>query len=518
MPYVSRPYASIPQGNWNWSSVLVSCNGSLWAGVVDIYEWGSYAYTASAVGGWGYAQDPCLQLFKVSPDGWEKVIGGYYNWSDPSLVAENYPDGYGPDTSLGWGYNPTYGITADERYIYITQPHLCQIRRFDTETYQLKTIAGVTSGYSSGIVDGPGLTARLQEPHQIRYVPDRNALYFWDADQDNYNYRVLLRKYDLDTGYVSTIYDAADHPKWVNPLGFAAAANNGWLGDINSATGLPHKLDSDVIYNQLTGLVYHDGYLYWGEGGGDTVETNTYWYGALRRIPVDGGPIELLMTDAKFGYTDVQKAPIPSNPSARYYTYNPGGNYYLYGLAHDPNRQPEQIFYNWPFEGQHDMELVDGQLVFIDWGNSYIEYHGGSQQQRLAFLDLENVLANAPLRVDRYNPPWVLNHAYPAQPHTKHWGDNLYWREGSDWRFWYIPYGGLAVHEGKLNLFHHLNWLDYVTETFESWAVISVLDQAGAGSGGDIGFRVKFEGPALQAYAAVIPTTITTKLGVFQLS
>lgn len=526
MAWSSRPYACLPQGNWNWPSGIIWCNGYLWLGLVDIYWWGSnYTYDPW----WGqidaYNQDQALQVFKVRPEGMKKVVGGHFN--APILKGpgvEDHPDGYGPFTWLG-EQPDSLGMAADNRYIYIGNDYLQQVKRFDTETYMVETLIGPTSGYETRDwpADGLASSAVIGIIGQMRYVADRDALFFWDCD--DFGVRTLLRKCTLGADpTVTTIYDAADHPQWNE--GWSTS----WLGTLNPSTGLRHKLDSDVIFAMPHGLVYHEGYLYWGEY--DYPFAGVF-QGALRRMPIDGGSIELLMyadwdnlvTDidpvdhAGVSYKDRLVGAVGSVEvtGTRYVYGSQVRDDWFYGKAHHPDRHPINIWHPFPFTDMHDMQLV-GNTLFMIWWDHGFQDGGIGDNQRMVYMDLNFLLDNAPLRADRIDPPWQYLKPYPSQPHNKWWHQTLYWREGAEPYWWYIPYKGLESQDGKLYYLHHLIGTDEINNWYEAHAMISVLEPTGPGSGGDVGFRVKFEGPALQAYASKVPTTMTKELGVFELS
>lgn len=516
MDWASRPYACIPQGNWNWPSGIIWCNGFLWCLLVDVYQWGSdYSYSAW----YGFAdaeyQDEAQQLFKVSPEGWVKVIGGDYNatetYTGGSYQPEASPDGYGPSSWLG--YQPdTCQMAADDRYIYIGHDEMRRIKRFDTVTYQVDTLIGPWDEVSLP-TDGPAASATVGQMGPMRYVADRNALYWWDFGANFYysSSRVWLRKCTLGASpTVTTIYDSSDHAKhdgddW----------DWSWLYSTNLETGLQHVLDDDVIFADPDGLIYRDGYLYWGEVGINNPYGSELGVGALRRIPVDGGPIEVVMYRPNVPEAD--KYPDPVNYPGEDYGYPTTG--WFYKQAHNPHRQPAQVHHPFPFNNAHDMALVGNTLFAVSWGLGRIEDGGVGMGQRMVAMDLDFLLANAPFEASQIGDPTGWSYAakgFPIWPHNRWWAQTLFYREGSDPAYFFIPYKGFESHDGKLYYLHHLNWYDYMSATYESNAMISVLEPAGAGS--EVGFRVKFEGPALQAYAARIPTSMDKQLGPFQLS
>ncbi len=103
----------------------------------------------------------------------------------------------GADDGIGTAatFNRPYDVTTDGDYLYVADMFNAIIRRIDTKSGTVKTIAGVAG--QCGSVDGIGLNSRFCGPTGI--TSDGENLYIVD------NARNVIRKLVIKTGEVSTI-------------------------------------------------------------------------------------------------------------------------------------------------------------------------------------------------------------------------------------------------------------------------------------------------------------------------
>ncbi|MBX7058608.1 MAG: hypothetical protein K1X75_11130 [Leptospirales bacterium] len=120
------------------------------------------------------------------------------------------------------------GVTTDGRYIYIADQLNHAIRRYDTRTAIVDTLAGAS--YTSGSLNGPALGARFNEPYGI--TTDGSNLFVTEIGGHT------VRKIDLFTRQVSTVAGVAGSP------------------------GITDNTNVGAQFNQPRGIITDGAYLY----------------------------------------------------------------------------------------------------------------------------------------------------------------------------------------------------------------------------------------------------------------
>lgn len=170
----------VDTGGW----LTVYAGDPLYPGYDDYRGDGGPALGAGMTQGWGltvaddgtlYFAEPFIDVIRsISPDGTIDTLAGQ---GDPSLghAGAGFVDGVGTDARF---FQP-HGVHWDDGFVYVADTGNHAIRRIDTATREVLTIAGLGVAGSTGD-GGPALAAALSAPMGLHTGPD-GTLYVADT-------------------------------------------------------------------------------------------------------------------------------------------------------------------------------------------------------------------------------------------------------------------------------------------------------------------------------------------------
>jgi streptogramin lyase len=167
----------------------------------------------------------------INDTGNNRVIKLQAKTFQASLFAGTGVAGYSGDggKAIEATLNAPYGIACFQRYIYIADRFNSVIRKIDTTSRIISTVAGNGSAGFSGD-GGMAISAQLAEPHGIA-VDARGNIFFADTNNGR------IRRVDGVTGIISTFPapvsgSTASTPITPNPYGvFISKAQEIYVGD-----------------------------------------------------------------------------------------------------------------------------------------------------------------------------------------------------------------------------------------------------------------------------------------------
>lgn len=458
-------------------------NGELWACL--------QGYPSASQGG---SQTVVGWIGTVTPDGAERKFGDIWakgkTGSDAGLAST---DTFAPDTNVSISGPGNSHLFSDGTTLYVLQgadygggnEDGPAIFRLDPDTLELEWVAldftRPAPGGGTRFVDNhDAKQADSVWPRRPVYWPTDGAFYFWDTlgpvGVDG-EWHQTLRRWDPTEGSISTVTPALNDP----------AAMNGPIGpaSFNTATGLPHGLDSDMVATGRTGeigSVIKDNWLYFigtTYTGGTNEPANRWFTSWIRRIDLSNpsNGVETLYYGLGGEWTNLGEDDHRDWYSD--YAATPGG--VLETEAIDPS--PDDYWAWMPAQGTPDLLgfmptdparyggalcLVGDDLVFNN--NTTHTYIAGGifvqQGQMLCAIDLPTLLQRVadndgnPIRHDRADPLFrtiasgaTNDHAHTyynrnwvneEQPHNS---PEMYHIDGGFPAFTVMPTDGLVSNE-----------------------------------------------------------------------
>ncbi|ATB48529.1 hypothetical protein [Corallococcus macrosporus] len=140
------------------------------------------------------------------PDG-----GGVATRDTLELLAGNTATGFVDGTGTAARFSGPAGavLTHDGAYVYVADTFNNLLRRIDTGTGEVVTLAGRVQ--QMGAVDGTATEARFKSPRALAHAPDGSALYLADGP--------TIRRVSLPDAQVTTLAGSPDSPGNVDGVG-----------------------------------------------------------------------------------------------------------------------------------------------------------------------------------------------------------------------------------------------------------------------------------------------------------
>ncbi len=148
----------------------------------------------------------------TTPDAGSLPDGGVVETRDTlELLAGNTATGFVDGLGTAARFSGPAGavLTPDGAFVYVADTFNNLLRRIDTSTGDVVTLAGRVQ--QMGAVDGTGTEARFKSPRALAYAPDGSALYLADGP--------TLRKISLPDAQVTTLAGSPDSPGNVDGVG-----------------------------------------------------------------------------------------------------------------------------------------------------------------------------------------------------------------------------------------------------------------------------------------------------------
>ncbi len=419
--WTMRTHGILPQGNWNDSNegCLLLDDGTFWltihriASVVGLYDGGSqWMGTASPEGCIRWSGDLWGIDGHLGPDNaegwpddptpiWDVIMMGSDDTNEDHMWVHDGKNIYYSVEAVKFG--PT-GQSLDGTRIY----------KLDPSTGLTTWVAG--AAYPAGTDNNTA--NRDSHNGKSALIPEANlGLSCVDGDREYVywlqkfpgggpsQHGLTIRRMKLTPPYPVDTLPGHNPGKYTTITG----------EQINPATGIPNRYDSDFIASLTSSIGCDDDFIYLG--GHD-----------LRRLSKTGGPIKTYIWNREF-------TPTGSRDTLTDYEESPNGA---------PNQETLQLGRP-ELEGLRIMEggklMIKGRKLFFlnEAGVTFISGYNlfGT---RFAYFDLDELEATGPQRVNRFSPQWtsIANNSHYFEQGNRytpqrwasaggyHWG----WRDG----------------------------------------------------------------------------------------